>query len=118
LDIVTIIGTVAAVASTASFTPQAWKIIKSRKTDDISAWMFALAVTGFALWATYGALQGAWPLAANNAICFCLAGFILIMKLLPQREKERIADAVAPSGGATAAGEAGGSTASGTASQG
>jgi len=35
MDTVTIIGTFAALASTTSFAPQAWKIINSRKPEAI-----------------------------------------------------------------------------------
>jgi MtN3 and saliva related transmembrane protein len=92
----TVIGTAAAIASTLSFTPQAWKIIKSRQTKDISAGMYVLTVGGFALWTAYGVLLGQWPLIVTNTICFILAAFILAMKLLPRRDKEKLADALDP----------------------
>jgi MtN3 and saliva related transmembrane protein len=96
MDVVTIIGSFAAIASTVSFTPQAWKIIKSRQTHDISAVMYALTVTAFALWIVYGVMLGQWPLIVTNSICFALSAFILVMKLLPRREKNRLADALDP----------------------
>ena len=91
-----IIGTLAALCSITSFTPQAWKIIKSRRTADISARTYALTCTGFALWAAYGIYLGAWPVIVTNAICLVLAGFILTMKLLPQRKMDKVADAIDP----------------------
>ena len=96
MDLQTLIGIGAAVASTASFTPQAWKIIKSRHTADISAGMYVLTVTGFALWTAYGVIIGKWPLIVTNTICLGLSAFILTMKLLPQRQKNLVADAVDP----------------------
>lgn len=96
MDIATIIGSLAAVASTVSFTPQAWKIIKSRRTADISLAMYLVTVCGFALWTAYGILLGEWPLIVTNSICFGLSGFILTMKLLPKRHKIKIADALDP----------------------
>ena len=71
-----IIGTLAAITSTASFAPQAWKIIKTRETKDISTGMYGLTVAGFALWLAYGMMLGQWPLIATNSICFVLAAFI------------------------------------------
>jgi MtN3 and saliva related transmembrane protein len=88
---VTLLGYVAAFVSTASFAPQAWKIIRSRQTKDISTGMYLLTVFGFALWLAFGALERQWPLVASNSICLLLSAFILIMKLLPQREKEKVA---------------------------
>ncbi|HEX2760489.1 MAG TPA: SemiSWEET transporter [Rhizomicrobium sp.] len=93
---VTILGALAAIASTVSFTPQAVKIIRTRQTKDISAGMYAITVAAFALWCAYGVLQGQWPLIASNSICLLLSGFILMMKLLPRRAKEKVADAVTP----------------------
>lgn len=96
MDRVTIIGSLAALASTISFTPQAWKIIRSRRARDISTAMYALTVCGFALWTTYGVLLGQWPLIVPNAICLGLSAFILTMKLLPRRQREAVADALTP----------------------
>jgi MtN3 and saliva related transmembrane protein len=84
------IGTAAAIASTISFTPQAWKIIKTAETKDISTGMYVITVTGFALWTLYGVFLRQWPLVASNVICFFLSGFILAMKLLPRSEKRRV----------------------------
>lgn len=94
MDIITIVGTVAAICSTTSFAPQAWKIIQTRDTSAISAAMYTVTVIGFAFWAAYGFLQMQWPIIITNSICFALSGFILIMKLLPQAEKNAIADSV------------------------
>ena len=91
-----VIGTLAALCSVTSFTPQAWKIIKSRRTADISAGAYVLTCTGFALWTAYGIFLGAWPVIVTNAICLVLAGFILTMKLLPQRKKDKLADVLEP----------------------
>ena len=79
-----------------SFTPQAWKIIKSRETKDISAAMYAITVTGFALWLGFGIMLGQWPIIVSNFVCLVLSAFILLMTLLPQRQKDAIADAVDP----------------------
>jgi MtN3 and saliva related transmembrane protein len=92
----TVVGILATVASTVSFTPQAWKIIKSRRTHDISTAMYAITVTGFALWTAYGVLLGQWPLILANAICLSLSGFILLMQLLPRRQRNTVADTLDP----------------------
>ncbi|MDB5415168.1 MAG: hypothetical protein JWR10_3503, partial [Rubritepida sp.] len=49
-----LVGAAATAASVSSFTPQAWKIIRTRDTKSISAATYALTVIGFALWLTYG----------------------------------------------------------------
>ncbi|HEX3944938.1 MAG TPA: SemiSWEET transporter [Rhizomicrobium sp.] len=89
---VNLIGGLAAICSMASFVPQAWKIIRTRETHDISASMFSLTVVGFACWCAYGALQAEWPLIVSNGICLILSAFILMMTVLPRSKKEAVAD--------------------------
>ena len=96
MEMATIIGICATVASTVSFVPQAWKIIKSRQTHDISTGMYAVTVVGFALWMAYGVILVQWPLILTNGICLILSTFILTMKILPRHEKDAIADALDP----------------------
>ena len=91
MDTVTLIGALAAICSTVSFAPQAFRVIRTRKTKDISAGMYLLTVTGFVAWTTYGALLGKWPLIASNGLCLVLSSFILAMKLLPQKSKSAVA---------------------------
>ena len=91
---VTWVGTAAAIASTVSFTPQAWKIIQTGETKDISAGMYAITVAAFALWTAYGVILRQWPLVASNVICFGLSAFILMMKLLPAPRKHRVTRAI------------------------
>ena len=90
------IGALAALASTTSFLPQAWKVIRTRDTGAISTKMYAVTVVGFALWLTYGLLLWQWPLIVTNGICLLLSAFILTMTLLPRRQKEAVADTLDP----------------------
>jgi MtN3 and saliva related transmembrane protein len=98
MNIVTLIGALAAILSTTSFMPQAVKIIRTRDTSAISTGMYVVTVLGFVSWTTYGVLSKAWPVAASNSICLLLSAFILAMKLLPQRKKEKVAKAVGSKG--------------------
>jgi MtN3 and saliva related transmembrane protein len=91
-----IVGSLAALASMVSFAPQAWRIIKSRRTDGISSAAYSITVAAFALWVLYGALIGEWPLIVSNVVCLVLSAFILVMTLLPQREKDDVAKALDP----------------------
>lgn len=75
MHVVTVVSLFAAALSMISFVPQAWGIIKSRNTDGISLKMYLIIV--------------------QNIICLCLSSFILTMRLLPQKEKEAVADSVA-----------------------
>ena len=94
MDAATVIGALATLASTTSFAPQAWKIIKTRDASAISTRMYAITVTGFALCLAYGLLLGEWPLIVINGVCLLLSAFILLMKLLPRHRRDAVADAI------------------------
>ena len=97
IEIVSVIGGLAAAASTSSFAPQAWKIIKTRETKGISVGMYGITVVGFALWFAYGLMLGQWPLIFTNSVCLLLSGFVLIMKILSPQARDRVADTLDPS---------------------
>jgi MtN3 and saliva related transmembrane protein len=99
MDAVHLIGGLATLASTTSFLPQAWKVIRTRDTEAISARMYTVTVIGFTLWLTYGLLLGQWPLILTNSICLTLSAFILMMKLLPRHRKEAVAATLDPTTG-------------------
>lgn len=94
MDTATGIGALAAVCSVTSFTPQAWRIIKARRTEGLSAAMYALTAVGFALWISFGVLKGEWAIIIPNAICLALSGFILVLILLPQKQTEAVTEAL------------------------
>lgn len=96
IDWVTMVGTVGATASVASFTPQAWKIIRERSTEGLSLAMFALTCLAFAAWTTFGVMKGEWTLIVPNAICLVFALFIFAMIALPARKTEEIAETLDP----------------------
>jgi MtN3 and saliva related transmembrane protein len=98
MDAATLVGGMATLASTTSFVPQAWKVIRTRDTAAISKRMYVVTVVGFALWLTYGWLLGQWPLILTNGICLVLSAFILVMKLLPPDKKAAVAEALDPTG--------------------
>jgi MtN3 and saliva related transmembrane protein len=96
MEIVTVVGYLAAVCSVTSFTPQAWKIIKTRDTTSISAPMYAITVIGFAFWLAFGTLKREWPIIVPNGVCLIVSSFILLMTLLPRSNKEAVAELLDP----------------------
>lgn len=95
-NLIQIVGILAAIASTTSFVPQAWKIISTRDVEGLSFKMYSLTVTAFLLWLVYGVGKGDWALIVPNAICLMLTIFILVMIALPKDKREIVADAVQP----------------------
>jgi len=76
-----LIGYVAACLTTVAFLPQAMLIWRSRRTDGISAGMYAIFSTGVVLWLLYGVLIRAWPVVVANSVTLALNLWILGMKL-------------------------------------
>ena len=76
-----VIGSVAAVLTTASFIPQAWQTFKTRDVTGISLGMYSVFTVGVALWLVFGILMQSWPLMIANGITLMLAAAILAMKL-------------------------------------
>lgn len=86
------IGLVAAALTITSFVAQSWKILKTRDTKSLSTPMWILSSTAFAIWVVYGVLLGEWPIIIPNILCALLAGFILVLKILPPRKRDAVAD--------------------------
>ena len=77
----TLIGLLAATLTTIAFVPQAWRIIKLRKTDDLSLTMYVLMFSGQLCWLAYGIWMQDAPLILANVIGGSLSGTILAFKL-------------------------------------
>ncbi|MBI1729041.1 SemiSWEET transporter [Candidatus Acetothermia bacterium] len=81
MDLIAIIGYVAAVATTSSFLPQLIKILRKRRAEDISLLMYLIFVSGITLWLIYGILVHEMPIIAANGVTLVIALAILILKL-------------------------------------
>ena len=75
------IGFIAASLTTASFVPQAWKIIRYKKVKDLSFTMYAMMFTGQGGWLIYGLVIQDFPLILANIIGCSLTGTILAYKI-------------------------------------
>lgn len=78
--IVNLVGSAAALCSISSFAPQIIKIWRERDASSVSLKTYALTVTCFVLWTTYGVLGNAWPVAIANACALVMAVTVLVMK--------------------------------------
>lgn len=77
-----LIGTIAAVLTTVSFVPQAWRTLKTRHTHDISLVMYLLFSLGVVMWLIYGILIKSLPIIIANSVTLFLVVPILVMKLV------------------------------------
>ncbi len=76
-----IIGSAAAILTTASFLPQALHVLKTRDTRAISLAMYILFTVGVALWGAYGVMTMQWSIIIANGVTIVLASIILAMKV-------------------------------------
>jgi MtN3 and saliva related transmembrane protein len=82
----TLVASLAAVLTTASFIPQALKTLKTRQTKDISLWMYLMFSVGVLLWEIYGIWVTEWPIILANGITFLLVLPILLLKIKNKEE--------------------------------
>jgi len=81
MNLVAIIGYLAAFGTTVSFLPQAIKTIHTKDTSGISLSMYSFFTAGTLLWLIYGIMSGSLPVAVANAITLVFATIILIYKV-------------------------------------
>jgi MtN3 and saliva related transmembrane protein len=80
MDIITVIGLVAALFTTISLFPQLLKVWKTKSTKDISIGMFAFFCSGVFLWFIYGLFLNNYPIIIANSLAFIQALVILGFK--------------------------------------
>lgn len=78
---ITYVGIAAAVLTTASNLPQAWKTIKTQDTKSLSFGTFSMLFAGTVLWSIYGWLIKDYPILVANGISTILSGIIFYLKL-------------------------------------
>jgi MtN3 and saliva related transmembrane protein len=80
-----ILGYIAAVGTTGAFIPQAYKVYKTKRTDDLSTGTFLLLSTGILLWCVYGFLVDSLPIIMANGITFMMVFYILVIMVKQKR---------------------------------
>lgn len=86
---ITMIGTIAAILTTAAMFPQAVRILRTKDVHSISFWMYLANTCGILFWLAYGVMLGEFPIIIANSIAIFPAALILYLKLrLTSRKKE------------------------------
>lgn len=83
--IIETLGFVAGTLTTLSFIPQVARAWRTRSTGDLSLTMLVAFTTGVALWLVYGVALMSWPVIVANGVTLLLSGFLLVLKLRPNR---------------------------------
>ena len=79
MNLITILGLVAATCTTISFLPQAIKTIRSKHTKDLSFGMYAVLTIGVFLWFVYGIFIKDVPVILANGITLVFTTTILYL---------------------------------------
>lgn len=87
MEITQIIGFIAGIFTGVSLLPQLIKIIKEKKTEDISTWMLLILMGGLALWITYGVLIGNLPIIITNSFSLLINIIIIFLRFKFQDKK-------------------------------
>jgi len=77
MDLVTILGLIAATCTTFSFIPQAIKTIKTKNTSGLSLSMYSIFTAGILFWLIYGIVINDLPIIVANAITLIFSATIL-----------------------------------------
>ncbi len=81
LALIEAMGTIAAVLTTGSWIPQAWRTIRTRDTTGLSLPTYLALLIGNMLWLAYGVAILSWPLIIANVIGVPLLAVIVTLKL-------------------------------------
>ncbi|MGZ8511699.1 MAG: SemiSWEET family sugar transporter [Chitinophagaceae bacterium] len=76
-----VIGIVAGIFTGFSLLPQLIKIIKEKKTDDISYFMLFILLAGLAGWVWYGILKEDYPIIVTNSFSFLVNTAIIFFTI-------------------------------------
>ena len=89
MNLVALLGFTAGTLTTISFVPQAYKVWRTRRSDDLSWGMLITFSAGVILWLVYGLLLWAMPVIVANALTLALLMMIAVLKA---RQSNRAAE--------------------------
>jgi len=90
MDPVQITGLAAALFTTVSNLPQAYKIIKTKETKAVSVWSNLVLLVGLIVWVVYGFMRDDWPVIIANAISAIITAIVIFLKLTSKQTLENI----------------------------
>lgn len=81
MNLIEIIGYLAAFFTTISFIPQVVKVVKEKQTRNISLQMYLIFSLGITFWLIYGILINSLPIILANSLTLTFAIIILSYKI-------------------------------------
>ncbi|MCW3117502.1 MAG: hypothetical protein JWM28_1584 [Chitinophagaceae bacterium] len=85
-DISLYVGIGAGIFTAVSLLPQLVKIIKTKKSEDISFFMLFILLAGVACWIWYGFLKQDYPIIVKNLFSLLVNMLIIVFSLLYKKK--------------------------------
>ncbi|WP_262151334.1 SemiSWEET transporter [Chryseobacterium foetidum] len=76
-----ILGLIAGALTSIAALPQLIKVLKTKNTNDLSALMLVILISGLSLWVWYGIINDELPIILSNAFAVVLNAVLLFCKL-------------------------------------
>jgi len=87
MEFIEVLGLAAGVCTSAASIPQIVTTIQKKKAEQVSPLMFAVLLTGNALWVYYGAAKSDVPIYATNIVSVVLDITMLILRFRYKRKR-------------------------------
>ena len=81
MDMINLIGSIAAICTTVSFLPQVVRIYRTKRTHDLSLPTYIIFALGVFAWFCYGIMINSFPVIVANAIIALFVIYIVVMKI-------------------------------------
>lgn len=76
-----LLGLIAGGLTSVASLPQLIKVLKTKNTNDLSALMLIILISGLSLWVWYGVIKDELPIILSNAFAAVLNMILLFCKL-------------------------------------
>jgi MtN3 and saliva related transmembrane protein len=80
LPVEQIVGITAGVLTSSALVPQLIKMVKNKETEDVSAIMLIVLISGITLWIVYGMMKSDLPIIVTNSFSFLINGLMIFFR--------------------------------------
>jgi MtN3 and saliva related transmembrane protein len=87
LELPQIVGLGAGVCTSISLLPQLIKLVREKKSDDISLFYLVILFAGLSLWIWYGFLRNDIPIIVTNSFSLLLNAIVIVLGLRYKKNK-------------------------------
>ncbi|PZR07921.1 MAG: hypothetical protein DI539_23175 [Flavobacterium psychrophilum] len=89
MSLITLIGVVASMLTALSLIPQLIKLLREKKSEDISVTMLLVLLSGLGLWVYYGTLKEDFIIIISNSVAFLINSVTLFFCIRYKKEQNQ-----------------------------